>query len=238
MKENSGFTSKLVFNSETKRRQLILETLARISAVFAEADQLEYKYGIRHLTAPGGGGGTFRPASSVTLSSHTEHFESRSLRAGFRRTLKTFLGRELDNVGSSDFLQVSPPHTPDVSYLSPVVFSTSASKFGPAQLFLESVLATDLDINIGLAEMERRRLEHLAQEYQSKLSAYGHLEWEVCRRDNLQTLISDLKEYNDALAELTKKYFEDCKPPTPRPRVKTADSFRSLVACCSPSFTF
>jgi len=38
MKENSGFTSKLVFNSETKRCQLILETLARISAVFAEAD--------------------------------------------------------------------------------------------------------------------------------------------------------------------------------------------------------
>jgi len=206
LRNNSGSTTAL-FASETRRGQFILETLVRIAAVFAEADQLEFKYGIKRSTSPENARRirSAYPAPSIR-STRSENGKSGSHRAKIRHKVMGLLGKESTHASSSsDLLQVPPEPSPFMN------FSVTTLELQSTEISVESIRRTDLDSNVDPADPKRNYLQKLAQQYQSNLSAYSHVEWEVCGRNNLQALIDDLKEYNDALVELTKNLFQICK---------------------------
>jgi hypothetical protein len=210
LRNNSGSTSAL-FASETRRGQFILETLVRIAAVFAEADQLESKYGIKRSTSPENARRirSASPAPSIR-STRSENGKSGSRRAKIRHKVMGLLGKESTHArSSSDLLQVPPTLSPEPSPF--MNFSVATLELQSTGISVESIRRTDLDSNVDPADPKRNYLQKLAQQYQSNLSAYSHVEWEVCGRNNLQALIDDLKEYNDALVELTKNLFQICK---------------------------
>ncbi|KAA8893190.1 hypothetical protein FN846DRAFT_980026 [Sphaerosporella brunnea] len=181
-----------VLGENSRRYQLVLETLALIAGVFAQVEQLEKKYGIARRE-----------------SGEEEHTQTRG-RLGIRAWLKQHIRRPSANGQSQKSHSSSPaPSSSAVPSESSALPSSQLSLPVNSETTITNLsLEGDLEFEApGLAECILR-LEKVASEYQQTLSTFRKYEWVFSSRGNVQLLIEDLKKYISSLEILTSVIFQ------------------------------
>ena len=182
---------------EAKRYELILDTLAAIAGVFARADELETKYGIRRICIQG------ETEAPATREDNPVDRVAEKPRSKIRTKLGSWLGKRTStpsqntvrgNSSQSAIAAVIRAGVSTAGLVTPEAVKSDARSQQSTASALERI-----DIN---SPVNVRKWELQAADYQSSLSSYRRYRWALSTKTELNELLKDLRHYVNELHQL------------------------------------
>jgi hypothetical protein len=169
-----------------------------MAGVFAQVEVLESKYGIRQVEA--GTGNEVGPLSPPLTETDTTAKYRRK-----RDVLRRF-GVFWSGPGGADIRKIDST-LKKPSLLKPNLKAAASStpnlnSSGSPEL-IKYTVDSDLEITAPRMPEVVEGIEKKAKLFHETLSSYGRFEWAFSTKEELGSLIGDLKEFNDALIKLT-----------------------------------
>jgi hypothetical protein len=196
---NGGGDLSKVIDPTTNRYCVVLEVLSQMAGLFAQVGELESKYGIRRVEPRTGNQvGTKLPLFAEGGPTAERVRKRDVLRQKFH-ALRPGSGGVVFNTGYSDptLKKATTPKLKAAASSTPNLHSYDNTKLNKYKI--------DSDLEITAPRMTEvvEGVEKKAKIYRETLSSYRQFEWAFSTKEELENLIRDLKEYNDALIKLT-----------------------------------
>ena len=212
--DRRGGDLSALLGEKTRRYQLVLQTLVLIASVFAEAEQLEKKYGISRVARIVASERTSSPepgAAATTKTTTKSHLGLTSATDWFERHLPYGGRRSRQEHASSQSELLAPP-----SRMSLFSFKRPTTPIpGLPQTVRDEYLYALTHTAEGSLEIDAPKLEECISQmqwtvarYEQTLSTYRFYEWQLSGGKKVELLVSDLKRYIESLESLTETQFQ------------------------------
>jgi hypothetical protein len=201
-----GDLSRLI-DPTTKRYRVVLEVLAQMAGLFARVEELESKYGIRRVELGSGNEVDSKRQAITEGDSLPAKTRKRDMWRQRLKALRPGSQGAVLNTGNSDLmLKEATPHKHKLVTSSiPILISNGSTELA------QYTIDTDLEVSVPRMLEVVKGIEKQAGVFHETLSSYSRFEWAFSTKEELGSLIRDLKGYNSALIKLTAPFVSQGK---------------------------